>query len=263
MFCTGNENYMQDLYFNQMPNPGFNPYMTNGMNSNSMVGMNTNNIPMNTNTMSMNMGINNDASMNSMFMPNQNMMVDTNRNMMQNTQMSYQATTQNPNIQNPNHLFPSIYRIINPVVNRVVSGNTSQFLTEDSLNNMVDTVYNIVEGQIELEDEPVNTNSGATERSSSSNTMNSTSSNNSRSTSTSNTNEMRSSSNSNSTTTNISSNSSSSSLRRNRDNSLLRDLIRILILKELLSRNQICMNRGQFLNQNYMMQQPAFFQGNM
>lgn len=46
------------------------------------------------------------------------------------------------------NMYPQIYKIINPVVNRVISNSNSQFITEEILNNMTDTVYNIVEGDI-------------------------------------------------------------------------------------------------------------------
>lgn len=134
--------------------------------------------------------------------------------------------------QNLNNLYPSIYRIINPVVSRVVSNANNQFINEDILANMTDTVFNIVEGQIEVEDEiqvqrnMVNenqTNSNSTNNSSNTNS----SLNNSNRTAEANRNQVPT--------------THSNSGRNNRNDSLLRDLIKILILKELFSRN--CMQR--------------------
>lgn len=214
MFYSTNDSYMQDLYFyNQQPNNTYNPYMQNNVN-----GMMQNNA-MGVNNMNPNMGnampINN---INGMFMgPNNNMMP----------------------FQNLSSLYPSIYRIINPVVSRVVSSGNNQIINEDSLKNMVDTVFNIVEGQIE--NEPVqNQRNVQSETQMSSNT----SSNNNQTTRT--------------TEANRQTTVSQSTSRNNRNDSLLRDLIRILIIKELLSRNQY---QRQYMQSPFYMQQP--FNSNM
>ena len=52
------------------------------------------------------------------------------------------------NTQNLNDYFPSIYKIVNPVVQKVVSGNNYQFANEDSVNNIVDVVLGITAGDI-------------------------------------------------------------------------------------------------------------------
>ena len=52
------------------------------------------------------------------------------------------------NNQNLNDYFPSIYKIVNPVVQKVVSGNNYQFTNEDSVNNIVDVVLGITAGEI-------------------------------------------------------------------------------------------------------------------
>ena len=132
----------------------------------------------------------------------------------------------NQNQQNPNNLYPNIYRIINPVVSRVVSGSNLSYITEDNLNNMVDTVYNIVEGEVSLEDK-IDT---ASQTTSSSNTSNISNSN----TKTTTTLMQDTRNNLNITNSNFQNNSSN---RRNNRDSLLRDLIKILILKQLLSKN--------------------------
>ena len=127
MFYSNNDHYMQDLYsYNQMPNNTYNPYMGNWL---PPIAANVDSIGVGNNNMYMNM-------------PSTNMGMNQNPNMFTGNQ----NINSNMNAQNPNNLYPSIYRIVNPVVNRVVSGSNLPYLTEDSLNNMVDTVYNIIEG---------------------------------------------------------------------------------------------------------------------
>lgn len=210
MFYSNNSGYMEDLYYyNQMPN---NTYMNNpgnNMMGNNMLGntMNQNlNTPMMANNMNPNMGM---MNANGMFMGQMN---NNQQNMMP--------------MQNLSSLYPSIYRIINPVVSRVVSNGNNQIVNEDSLNNMVDTVFNIVEGQIDIEGETTTQRNVQSE-----NQTNLNSSSN-----------MTSNSNSSSRTTESNRQTTqtmqATSNRNNRNDSLLRDLIRILIIKELLSRNQ-------------------------
>lgn len=220
MFYSNNDNYMQDLYFyNQSPN---NTYMT-GMPNNNMMG----NFP---NTQMMN-GMNNMSSMQN---PNQNMM-----NCMCNGNPNMYGNNMGQNI---NNLYPSTYRIIAPVVSKVVANSNCQFFNEDSLNNMVDTVYNIVEGQIDYDDSP----SIQTENTQS--TQNTNSSSSSTNSSTTRTSETRQVTNSQSQTSNS---------RSNRNDSLLRDIIKILILKELLSRNAFqTQQSSQFNYPQYYNQQP-------
>lgn len=67
-------------------------------------------------------------------------------NGLQNTNTTYPYMAFNN--QNLNDYFPSIYRIINPVVQKVVSGNNYQFTNEDSVNNIVDVVMGITAGDI-------------------------------------------------------------------------------------------------------------------
>ena len=214
MFYSTNDSYMQDLYFyNQQPNNTYNPYIQNNVN-----GM-MQNPSMMSNTMNSNIGngipMNN---MNRMFIGQNNQMIPA---------------------QNLSSLYPSIYRIINPVVSRVVSNGNNQIINEDYLNNMVDTVFNIVEGQIETEpvQNPRNTQSE--------NQINSNTSSNNNQTS-------------RTTESNRQTTVSQSSSRNNRNDSLLRDLIKILIIKELLARNQYqrqymqvpCYNIQQPFNSN-------------
>jgi len=159
----------------------------------------------------------------------------------------------NPMMQNTqtvpiSALYPQIYRIINPVANRVIANSNYQFLTEDTLNNMVDTVYNIVEGDVSTLSSTIPKNSGddtvsqgpSTIRGTTSNSntnMNSTSSNSARQTS-------MSSENSRSSTTIATQNSRG-------NNELLRDLIKIVIIKEILARQRnMCINNGFSGNSN-------------
>ena len=191
------------------------------------------------------------GNMNGMYMQNNNMM---NGNMMNN--INPQNQDMMSNISNMwqsnsiNNMYPSIYRIINPVVNRVVSNTNCQNLTNDSLNNMVDTVYNIVEGQIMQETDieisrAVEDNNSVTNISTTS-TVNSNSSTTVRTTSADNRNSNSTISNSgnsnNNRNNNINTNIGTNS-RNNRNESLLKDLIKILIIKEILSRRQ---TRNQF-----------------
>ncbi len=199
MFYSNNDNYMQDLYFyNQTPQNTYNPNMNNFANQ-----------------MPNNMGMMN--NMNPMCM-------GQNPNMFNN----------NPNqMQSMSSLYPSIYRIINPVVSRVIQNSNYQYFNEDVLNNMVDTVYNIVEGQIEYdEEEPVASRTSTTQ----SNTNNVT------------TNSSNSGTTTRQTETSQATNQTTNVSRNNRNDSLLRDIIKILILKELISRNSF--NNNQAFNQN-------------
>ena len=101
------------------------------------------------------------------------------------------------NNQNLNDYFPSIYRIVNPVIQRVVSGNNYQFTNEDTVNNIVDVVLEITSGDINNLENIGNNN------------------------------KKQSQSNSNMNSENKD------------DNLLLRDLIKILTIKELQSKQNI------------------------
>lgn len=126
-------------------------------------------------------------------------------------------------------MYPAVYRIISPVAAQVISNNNTNFLTEEALNNMVDTVYNIVEGDINVTNDPVNANvSDSTENSS--------------------TNCSRTTTPSTNGTANRSNTANSI---QNRSNSLLRDMIKIIILNDISSRRQCNMN--SMMMQNNMM----------
>ncbi len=235
MFYSNNNNYMQDLYaYNQMPlNNTYssygNPAMPGAGNENMAFSTMNGGFAPNTNPM------NNQ----NMFFNNQNGAMNPNMSSNMNNQM---------NLQNPNNLYPSIYRIINPVVSRVVSGTNLPYLTEDSLNNMVDTVYNIIEGQIDIEDdlEPISQNDVGnrgvtTTTTTNTNSQNPPSNTNTRTTTTTDTrNSINTQTNArsiNEQTPSVSNISNSRNRRRLSNDSLLKDLIKILILRQIFSRN--------------------------
>ena len=64
------------------------------------------------------------------------------------------------NSQNLNDYFPAIYKIVYPVIQKVVSGNNYQFINEDSVNNIVDVVLGITYNDVNnLENNGNNSNS--------------------------------------------------------------------------------------------------------
>ncbi len=202
MFYSGNDNYMQDLYFyNQIPN------------QNTYNGVGMNNINM------------------------QNPMMNNGMYMNQNSNM-YSNQVQQPNI---NTLYPSTYRILMPVVSKVVANSNCQFLNEDILDNMVDTVFNITEGQISYENEPeqVTTRERNTTAQTNTTSVSQTNPNNNNTTNVS------------STTTrvnNVTQNSNNST--NNSNDNLLRDIIKILIIREILFRRQFPNSNMQNSNVN-------------
>ncbi len=183
MYYQNYDDYMRDVfYFNQMPNQNIG-YPNMGYNmQNPNLAFNNPNVNMNSNFSNGNQNYNN-------MYPNYN------------------------------NMYPDIYRIIQPVVSRVVTGNNYQYINDDNLNSMVDTVYNIIEG------ENMSTNSE-----------------NKNNTTTSTTTNQRTNSNSQNNTQNTgNSNSQVSDPSNNNQNSsnLLKDLIKILIIKEIINRNNL------------------------
>jgi hypothetical protein len=66
-----------------------------------------------------------------------------------------------PQMQTTNlsYFYPSIYKILMPVIVKVISSSNYQYLNEEVINNITDTVYKIVEGDIlKNNDQPVNNN---------------------------------------------------------------------------------------------------------
>lgn len=144
-------------------------------------------------------------------------------NQMQNPNIGFQTMGFNQTVNqmgqinpiNYNTMFPSIYRIVQPVVSRVVNGNNNQYLSEENLNSMVDTVYNIVEGDV--------ISSGETDNPTVQSVANQTSRNQ----------------NSNNSVNNSNQVANSRNIENQNATVLLKDLIKILILKEIICRNNI------------------------
>lgn len=59
-----------------------------------------------------------------------------------------QNTNNVTHYQNYNHLYPSIYRILDPVVKKVVYSSGNTYLNDKILNELAEEVFNIVEGDI-------------------------------------------------------------------------------------------------------------------
>ncbi len=128
-----------------------------------------------------------------------------NQNGVMNPQM---AQFQPPNL---NAMYPAVYRIISPVVSQVLANQNRGYLTEENLNNMVDTVYNIVEGDIQVKSNERVANHASSESTNNCERNTPTS----RQTAT--------------TTTNSTTDS---------QNTLLKDLIKIMILNEINTQRQ-------------------------
>lgn len=146
-----------------------------------------------------------------------------NPNMMQNQSVPMNGMYMNPNMYQPNNnqnitnLYPSTYRIINPVVGRVVQNSNYQFINEDTLNNMVDTVFSIVDGQIDYQEEESASQASSDVQNNSQQGQRITG-------------EMQKS-------------QTASQSKSNKSDSLLRDIIKILIIKEILARRN-----NQYMN---------------
>lgn len=157
---------------------------------------------------------------------NQNPAYNPYANQFQNPALNPQMSMGQMPMQNLNAMYPAIYRIISPVVLQVLASNQGGYLTEESLNHMVDTVYNIVEGDINLGNQS--------------------------------TSNMPNSSNENSSASNCERNSSTSrqnsasitNSNTNAQNVLLRDLIKIMILNEMSNQRQN--TQAQMMMQNPM-----------
>ena len=176
---------------------------------------------------------------------NNNMMYGNMQNpyMQNNYQMPMSFQQNGMNYANSlEKMYPQIYRIISPVANRVISNSNYQYMTEDSLNNMTDTVYNIIEGDVSSLVSTQNPNSqgddtvqvNANIATNNSRGQNSGANNSTNNPST----DRRGTNNSND--------------NNSGNNRLLRDLIKIILIKELLSRR----------NNNYFMQNQGMQMGN-
>lgn len=208
-YSNQNSNYMQDLnFYNQV-----NPNMQNPNNFNQF-------------------GMPNQFNNNIQYNPIQTQSFPNNTTGMPINQLMQM----NNNLEN---MYPCTYRIISPVVERVVDGTVSrnQMVDETNLNNMVDTVFNIVEGQLERDDPPAQTTSDSRN----------------------NTNNSMSSQTRNSNERNINNDINTQSNRNDRSNSLIKDIIRILLIRSLLSRNNSRINSfSNIPNTNFGMMRTNF-----
>jgi len=82
---------------------------------------------------------NNYDYMQDMYFYNQNPNTYINSFQTQNNVMQNQTT-------NLSYFYPSIYKLVAPVTLKVISNSNLQYINEDVINNLADTVYNIVEG---------------------------------------------------------------------------------------------------------------------
>lgn len=163
-------------------------------------------------------------------MPNQNFGYPYNGYNFGNGNVGAMGMNPNSNMnQNLNNMYPSIYRIVQPVVSRVVTGNSYGYMTEDNLNSMVDTVFNIVENDVMENSSSIENTSNNLNQNQRSNNSNPTGNNNSNS----------------GTVQNVSTSTRNNDNNQNSRN-LLKDLIKILLIKEILNRNNI----RRFANNN-------------
>lgn len=116
--------------------------------------------------------------------------------------------------QNLNDYYPSIYKIVHPVIQRVVNGNNYQYTNEESVNNMVDVVLGITAGEINAMENPVNANDAIKKQ-------------------------------------NLP-NTSNVSEKTQETNTLLKDLIKILTIKELQGRQNVRRFPYYMQNQPYI-----------
>ena len=153
--------------------------------------------------------------------------------------MNYMSNNNNNNLEN---LYPNIYRILQPVVRRVVAGSNYQYLTEEVLNNMVDTVYNIVDGDRTMSNNQVSTTRTET------NTTTNTTTDTRRTVSTN--------ANVSNTSQNVPIQTRTNEINNtNNCNALLKDLIKILILQEITRNNMRRNWNGMNMNSNMMQTQ--------
>lgn len=113
----------------------------------------------------------------------------------------YQPRNQNVNLQEVNRLYPEIYRMVYPMVQKACGQRSVSVLNEVQINEIVEEVYNAIEPRDEVSSEVENTRNGDVK------------------------------------------NPRAKETRRPNNNYLLRDLIRILIIRELLRRARRTGNR--------------------
>ena len=104
---------------------------------------------------------------------------------------------------NLNNYLPNIYKIVMPVIIKVLNNSNYQFLNEDVINNITDTVYNIVEGEVIEENRNQNAQANQSSQTSQNTYQNKT---------------------------------DAKDQEIKRENGLLKDVIKILLIKELQKR---------------------------
>ena len=130
--------------------------------------------------------------------------------------------------QNLNSMYPSIYKIVYPVIQKVIAGNNYQFVNEETVNNIVDVVIGITAGDINnMENNEMRSNSNLCSGNNNVNNNSNNASNNSSN------NLNNNGNNSSNNCSNIQNNQINNSNNRN---PLLRDLVKILVIRELISR---------------------------
>jgi len=113
---------------------------------------------------------------------------------MQDSMNYYQPRTQNVNLQDVNRLYPEIYKIVYPMVQKACGQRNVSVLNEVQINEIVEEVYNAIEPGDDVPLDRENVRNGDVK------------------------------------------NPRAKETRRPNNNYLLRDLIRILIIRELLRR---------------------------
>lgn len=176
--------------------------------------------------------------------------------------------------QDINSLYPSIYRIVYPVVQKVTDENNFRVINDEAVSNATNTVYNIVEGDLtSAQDSIQNSNFNANSQMASNMQASSTSSQNN-SASNYNANGMQNPrnnvasstmsgsqmNNNNLQSANTASNENLSSSKTittasSNQNLLLKDLIRILVIRELIAKSN---SRRQQYNQPYYQFMPNY-----
>ena len=124
-----------------------------------------------------------------------------------NTYMNFNPNFIPNQTMNLSYYYPSLYKILMPVIIRVIQNSNFQYINEEVINNMVDNVYNIVEGEINT-------------KSASQSDMQSNNSNNT--------------------------NTTRPQESKTQNNELLKDIIKILVIKELQNRQIKQLNQTGF-----------------
>ena len=150
----------------------------------------------------------------------------------------YEYVTNKPTYnQNIINLYPEIYKILNPMVRKICESNTKP-ITEELLNKMTDEIYLNIESDINTDAQ--NTDSRTSIQPT---TTNNTSRRSNRTNSTLNNGDIKTHSE------NLSDNKKENRISKPPKNPILRDLIKILILNQLLYGNSKPMPRYYQRNQ--------------